>query len=171
MVAILQKTFWNAFFFKENIWISFKISLRFVPRDLTDNITTLVQIMAWRQPSDKPLSEPMVVSLLRHIGVTRPQWVKLTPHMRFCQSLFTNTVYLRLGDRQLITSHCFLWNVIYHQCPNSNGDFGSKWMSIYIPNFGVDVNTPPCLNSILVWQHSNTSNSLNGDLFQHRNTC
>ena len=31
--------------------------------------------MAWRQPGDKPLSKPMMVSLLRHICITRPQWV------------------------------------------------------------------------------------------------
>ena len=31
--------------------------------------------MAWRRPGDKPLSEPMMVSLLTHICVTRPQWV------------------------------------------------------------------------------------------------
>ena len=33
--------------------------------------------MAWRRPGDKPLSGPMVVSLLTHICVTRPQWVKI----------------------------------------------------------------------------------------------
>ena len=27
----------------------------------------MVQIMAWRRPGDKPLFEPMMVSLLRHI--------------------------------------------------------------------------------------------------------
>ena len=32
--------------------------------------------MAWRRPGDKPLSEPMVVSLLTHISVARPQWDK-----------------------------------------------------------------------------------------------
>ena len=41
-----------------------------------DNIPALVQIMAWRRPGDKPLSEPMMVGLLTHICVTRPQWVK-----------------------------------------------------------------------------------------------
>ena len=30
--------------------------------------------MAWRRPGDKPLSEPVMVSLLTHICVTRPQW-------------------------------------------------------------------------------------------------
>ena len=33
--------------------------------------------MAWRRPGDKPLSEPTMVSLLTHICVTRPQWVKV----------------------------------------------------------------------------------------------
>ena len=32
--------------------------------------------MAWRRPGDKPLFEPMMISLLTHICVTRPQWVK-----------------------------------------------------------------------------------------------
>ena len=34
--------------------------------------------MAWCWPGDKPLSEPMMVSLLTHICVTRPQWVNIT---------------------------------------------------------------------------------------------
>ena len=64
-------------FLNENIWISIKISLKFVPKDQIDNIPALVQIMVWRRPGDKPLFEPMVVSVLTHICVTRPQWVKL----------------------------------------------------------------------------------------------
>ena len=59
----------------ENVWIPIKISLKYVPKGPINNIPSLVQIMAWRRPGDKPLSEPMVVSLLTHICVTRPQWV------------------------------------------------------------------------------------------------
>ena len=62
-------------FLKENVLISIKISLNFVPKSPIDNIPALVQIMAWRRSGDKPLSEPMMVSLLTHICVTRPQWV------------------------------------------------------------------------------------------------
>ena len=62
-------------FLKENIWIPTKISLKFVAKGPINNIPALVQIMAWRRPGDKPLSEPMMVSLLTHICVTRPQWV------------------------------------------------------------------------------------------------
>ena len=38
--------------------MSIKISLKFVPRGPINNIPALVQIMAWRQSGDKPLSEP-----------------------------------------------------------------------------------------------------------------
>ena len=63
-------------FLNENVWIPIKISLKFVPKGRINNIPALVQIMAWRRPGDKPLSEPMMVSLPTHICVTRPQWVK-----------------------------------------------------------------------------------------------
>ena len=53
-----------------------KISLKFVPKCPISNIPALVQIMVWRQQCEKPLSEPMMVSLLAHIYITRPQWVK-----------------------------------------------------------------------------------------------
>ena len=61
-------------FLNENVWISIKISLKIVPRGPINNIPELVQIMAWRRPGDKPLSEPMMVSLLSHTCVTRLQW-------------------------------------------------------------------------------------------------
>ena len=67
-------------FFNENIWIPIKISLKFLPKGSMNKIPALVQIMAWRRPGDKPLSEPMMVSLLTHICVTRPQWVKYNYH-------------------------------------------------------------------------------------------
>ena len=62
-------------FVNENARILIEISLKFVPKDPINNIPALVQIMAWRRPGDKPLSEPMMASLLTHICVTRPQWV------------------------------------------------------------------------------------------------
>ena len=60
-------------FLNENVSIAIKISLRFVPKGPINNIPALVQIMAWRRSGDKPLSEPMMVSLPTHICVTRPQ--------------------------------------------------------------------------------------------------
>ena len=65
-------------FLNENMWILLKISLKFVPKGPINNIPSLVQIMSWRRPGDKSLSEPMMVSLLTHICVPRPQRVDLT---------------------------------------------------------------------------------------------
>ena len=62
-------------FLNENVRISIKISLKFVPKGPINNIPSLVQIMAWRRSGDKSLSEPMMVSLPTHICVTLPQWV------------------------------------------------------------------------------------------------
>ena len=60
-------------FLNENVRISIKISMKFVPKGPVNNIPALVQIMAWRQPGDKPFSEPMLFSLLTQICVIRPQ--------------------------------------------------------------------------------------------------
>ena len=54
-------------FLNENIYISIKISLGFVPKGPINNIPALVQIMAWCRPGDKPLSEPMIISLLTYM--------------------------------------------------------------------------------------------------------
>ena len=60
------------------ILIPIKISLKFVPKGPINYIPALVQIMDWRRPGDKPLSEPMMVRLPTHICVTRPQSVNRT---------------------------------------------------------------------------------------------
>ena len=72
-------------FLIENVWISIHISLKFVLKGLINNIPALVQAMAWRRPGDKPLSEPMMVSLLTHICVTRPQWVNKRHGVKHCR--------------------------------------------------------------------------------------
>ena len=71
----LPDDIFKGIFLNENEWISIQISLKLVPKGLINNIPALVLIMAWRRPGDKPLSGPMMVSLLTHICVSRPQWV------------------------------------------------------------------------------------------------
>ena len=63
-------------FLNENVLISIKNSLKFNPNDSIKNILALVQIPPWHRAGDKSLFEPMIIILLRHICVTRPQWVK-----------------------------------------------------------------------------------------------
>ena len=78
-------------FLNENIWIPIIISLRFVPMGPINNIPALVQIMAWRHPGDKPLSEPMMVCLLTHICVAQPQRVNKTYKIQlsYCFHVYT----------------------------------------------------------------------------------
>ena len=62
MAIILQTTFFlKCIFLNENFLILNKISLKYVPWGLTDNMATLVQIMSWCRIGDNPLSEAMLV--------------------------------------------------------------------------------------------------------------
>ena len=91
-----QTTFSRAFSLNENVWISIKISLKFVPKGPINNIPALVQIMAWCRPGDKPLSWPTMVNLPTHKCVSQPQWVKSLAPER-CGSKFkvllSNSLY------------------------------------------------------------------------------
>ena len=78
-------------FLIENVWILIKMSLKFVPKGPISNIPALVQIMGWRRPGDKPLPVPMLVSLLAHIWVTRPQCVNFL-YTSMARPCFTNAV-------------------------------------------------------------------------------
>ena len=63
MAAIFADDIVKCIFLHENYCILFQISLKFVPKASIDNIPALVQMMAWHQPGNKPLSEPMMVRL------------------------------------------------------------------------------------------------------------
>ena len=54
-------------FLNEDVRISLKIWLKIVPKVWINDIPALVQIIAWRRSSDKPLSEPVIVCLLTDI--------------------------------------------------------------------------------------------------------
>ena len=105
----------KCFFLNENAWILIKISLKFVDKGSIDSIPALVQIMAWRRPGDKPLSEPIMVSLLMHICVTRPPWVNtdmssLAPGR--CSRNFRNAIFkliLRIGIRNVSWAIAPIW--------------------------------------------------------------
>ena len=114
-------------FLNENVWITLQISLKFVHKGLINNILPLFQIMAWRRPGDKPLSEPMMVSLLTHICVTRPQWVKQWCLLWFLKAWqrhrrerqrplsFTDKTYLTRYHIYINTNYL---DVISHPCHN-----------------------------------------------------
>ena len=91
-------------FLNENVRISIKISLKFVHQGPINNNPALVQIRAWRRSGDKPLSEPMMVSLPTHICVTRSQWVNCERFWILRQQYQQYKIIGRLGTDQ-VTSH------------------------------------------------------------------
>ena len=103
----------NRIFMNENVRISIKISLKFVPKGPINNYPALVQIMAWRQSGNKPLSEPMKVSLLTHICVTRPKWVNFNSPDMLMIFLLIPRILASPGYQQPYTqtrfSNVFLW--------------------------------------------------------------
>ena len=92
-------------FLNKDVWIPIKISLNFVSKGPINNIPALVQIMAWRRPGDKPLSEPMMVRLPKDICVTRPQWynrITLSGNISNCKYFHSrrwSSVYHYIGTR------------------------------------------------------------------------
>ena len=95
-------------FLNENVWFPTKISLKFVPKGPINNIQALVQIMAWRRPGDKPLSEPMMVRLPTHICVTQPQWVNSFALGR-CSSNSLSMIF-KCIIHNCRALHCSVWN-------------------------------------------------------------
>ena len=70
--------------------ILLKISLKFGPKDQINNITALVQIMAWRRSADKSSSEPMMVRLPIYASLglnelTQMNWHSTGPQGHFCR--------------------------------------------------------------------------------------
>ena len=61
MAIISQTIFIGAFSLNEDLWILIKISLKYVPLGLINNMAALGQKMDWRRSGDKPLSEAMMV--------------------------------------------------------------------------------------------------------------
>ena len=69
--------------------ISYEIALRWMPLDLTDDKSTLVQVMAWcRQATSHYLSQCWPRSMSPN-GVTGSQWFKVTKIKKKCKSVWT----------------------------------------------------------------------------------
>ena len=106
-------------FLNEDVRILLKISLKFVPKGPIDNDPALVQIMAWCQLGDKQLSESMIIILLMHICIPRPQWVNqcwliltLSPKNKYQWNL-------NFSEKNAFENVCKMW------CQH----FGSKWLT------------------------------------------
>ena len=115
-------------FLNENAGISIKISFKFLHKCPINNIPALVQIMAWRRPGDKPLSEPMVGILLTHICVTRPQWVNL--HLWGPLAFIPDYYYLNTLKTSIqVVFKIYIFEIIGHGGTTSS-DFKKIWLPI-----------------------------------------
>ena len=75
MTAIFQTTHFQIRF-SEWKYINFDEDFAVIfPMGPINNIPELIEVMAWRRPADKPLSEPLMVRLSTYICVTRTHWV------------------------------------------------------------------------------------------------
>ena len=89
-------------FLNENVWISLKISLKFLPKVPINNIPALVQILAWRRSGNKPLSEPMMVSS-RYQMCLKNTFVELIPHIPGTNECLV--IELLYGGQQCAATH------------------------------------------------------------------
>ena len=106
MSAILQTTLLNAFSWMTMLEFQLQFRWSVFTRVKLIIFRVMVQIMAWRQPGDKPLSEPMMVRSLTHICVTRPQWV-ITKCGISCFLWFDNALLPRHINGNIID--CYLY--------------------------------------------------------------
>ena len=98
MVAILQMKFSGAFSWQKTY--EFRIIFhQFFFR--INTIQALAQIMAWHGPDGKPSSEPISVSLLALICVTRPQWFNEV--FKFPEGVSDDRICYRLHYSFIIT--------------------------------------------------------------------
>ena len=74
MAAIFETIFSNTYSSMKMKMFEFRLDFtEIVPNVPINYIPALAQMVAWRRPGYKPLSEAMIVSFLTHICVTRPQ--------------------------------------------------------------------------------------------------
>ena len=59
----LPDDIFKCLFLNENVSVAIKIVLWFVAEGPINSIPALFQVMAWRRPSEKPLSETMMIRL------------------------------------------------------------------------------------------------------------
>ena len=60
MAASFADDIFECIFLDENLWIANGILLKYGPYGLIENKSSMVQIMEYRRPGYKPLSEPML---------------------------------------------------------------------------------------------------------------
>ena len=84
-----------------NVWIPIKISLKFVPKGPINIIPAMFQIMAWRRPGDKSLSEAMLL-VYRRIYASLGLIELNNKYLLNQRTLENPMAYLRMCQSQII---------------------------------------------------------------------
>ena len=114
----------------ENVRTLSKISLKFVPKGPINNNPALVKIMAWRRPGDKPLSDPMMVSLLTHICVTRPQWVN--SDVQYLLSHLLSTSFNLVLILKLYIALCICCALCHFTCQLNHVVYTTDYKNVFV---------------------------------------
>ena len=140
-----------------------------MPLELTDDKSTLVQVMAWcRQATSHYLSQRWPRSMSPN-GVTRPQWVECKRPLGSMASMCsTNSkvgsdiIICQVALSHYLNQHCFIINeILLHEFIWSQ--FHRRYLSGYnafettICKISVVLFRPQCVNSLwpsdTIWQH------------------
>ena len=129
----------------------FQLRLKFVPNGPINNIPALVQIMAWRLPGDPPLSDPMmVVSLLTHICVIRPQWINGILHIHYM-----------IWGQCMVIKYSVWYTSVYHVFYNANKVAPYAWILWKSYFLGICIYIKPIcwLGYLYMWWFVTTNNN------------
>ena len=162
----LPNNIFKCIFLNGNVWILTKISLRFVSMGPINNIPALVQIMSWRRPGDKPLSEPMLVRLLTHTVYPKKYAHGFCFAVLCCGYTLTDfPISIRLTSLALWQSNdCpsaskatlmnmdkyFMW-IHYERLHNHNKAKHNKTVCIFLGIYCICVIRPQCVSTEISW--------------------
>ena len=138
--------------------------LRLCHKRIIDVMGSLVQIMSWCRPGDKPLFEPMMVILLTYVCVTGTQWVNgidmcfnkylISYEQTWLESMkLTRIIHEVLTQWNRFPRHWSLWESTSKQCiPHTKaGNMGFGVFFIVSLNKPLNkVGWPTIWNSLMV---------------------
>ena len=88
--------------------------------------------MAWRRPGNKPLSETVMVSLLTHICVTRPQWVNRVWMLCLLHLLLLHLLHLSYRTLKRVHLPCLAFWYNFIQITNCLSGCWSWFKNLHI---------------------------------------
>ena len=139
-----------------------------MPLDLTDDKSTLVQVMAWCRQATSLYLRQCWPRFLSPYGVTRPQWVKIVIVWNLAQKQLSLTFHRsRSATSMMTSSNGNIFRVTGHLC----GEFiGPRWIPVNSPHKG-HWRGALMFSLICVWINGLVNNREAADLRHYRAHC